>query len=269
MEVQALREDGRTVGRFQMLGDYRWYPSDENIGKAKRDLDAVQGQPYLRGFSYGDEVSLSQWAPKDGRDDGLRTMLQAKGFPPEDVLPADEAASVTRGRWTSAGGGSGIVDDEEDARKTPRLYVESRRYIVRRRWIGWRRPRGSCARRSATRSCTGRTSRRTRSSGPSWRCSSRRSGAGRSTEPAQRLLVAGGRAWAADVWLHAGCVPLRPARPTGVIQAYAMPHSPGTTDADFRRTVVTSIAHGAKALDYFQVDARSRRTRRTTFAMTT
>jgi hypothetical protein len=38
-----------------------------------------------------------------------------------------------------------------------------------------------------------------------------------------------------------------------VIQAYAMPHSPGTTDADFRRTVVTSIAHGATALDYFQV----------------
>ena len=32
-----------------------------------------------------------------------------------------------------------------------------------------------------------------------------------------------------------------------------MPHSPGTTDADFRRSVVTSIAHGAKALDYFQV----------------
>ena len=32
-----------------------------------------------------------------------------------------------------------------------------------------------------------------------------------------------------------------------------MPHSPGTTDADFRRTVMTSIAHGAKALDYFQV----------------
>src|SRR6185295_8586804 len=39
----------------------------------------------------------------------------------------------------------------------------------------------------------------------------------------------------------------------GIIQAYAMPHSPGTTDADFRRSVVTSIAHGAKALDYFQV----------------
>ena len=56
VEVQALSEEGRTVGKFQMLGDYRWYPSEENIAKAKRELDAVQGQPYLRGFSYGDEV---------------------------------------------------------------------------------------------------------------------------------------------------------------------------------------------------------------------
>ena len=113
-----------------MLGDYRWYPSEENIAKARKELDAVQGQQYLRGFSYGDEIGLSQWAPKDGRDDGLRGMLQAKGFQPEDVMPADDAASVTRRpleqRWRRVR----YVDDEEDARKTPSLYVESRRYIV-------------------------------------------------------------------------------------------------------------------------------------------
>jgi len=253
-EVQALRDEGRTVGRFQMLGDYRWYPSEENIGKAKRELDAVQGQPYLRGFSYGDEVSLSAWAPKDGRDDGLRTMLQAKGFQPEDVMPADDAASVTRRpldqRWRRIR----FVDDEEDAKKTPRLYVESRRYLV-----------------GATLDRLAAASRKLKEAfgneivyGPNfsphpffW--------------PELALFVqafrrgAINRASHSDYWWQVG--ELGPQmggflldvfraglrdRP-GVIQAYAMPHSPGTTDADFRRSVVTSIAHGAKALDYFQV----------------
>ena len=254
VEVQALKEEGRTVGKFQMLGDYRWYPSEENIAKAKRELDAVQGQPYLRGFSYGDEVSLSAWSPKDGRDDGLRSMLQAKGFQPEDVMPADDAASVTRRpldqRWRRIR----FVDDEEDARKTPSLYVESRRYIV-----------GATLDRLAA--ASGKLKEAFGDEivyGPNfsphpffW--------------PELALFVqafrrgAINRASHSDYWWQVGELGPQMAgflldvfraglrdRP-GVIQAYAMPHSPGTTDADFRRSVVTSIAHGAKALDYFQV----------------
>ena len=254
VEVQALKEEGRTVGKFQLLGDYRWYPSEENIAKAKRELDAVQGQPYLRGFSYGDEVSLSAWSPKDGRDDGLRAMLQQKGFQPEDVMPADDAASVTRRpldqRWRRIR----FVDDEEDARKTPRLYVESRRYIV-----------------AATLERLAAASAKLKEAfgneivyGPNfsphpffW--------------PELALFVqafrrgAINRATHSDYWWQVGELGPQMSgflldvfraglrdRP-GVIQAYAMPHSPGTTDADFRRSVVTSIAHGAKALDYFQV----------------
>ncbi|MGE3272669.1 MAG: beta-galactosidase trimerization domain-containing protein, partial [Chloroflexota bacterium] len=253
-EVQALREDGRVAGRFQMLGDYRWYPSEENIQKAKREIESVQGLPHLRGFSYGDEISLSQWAPKEGRDDGVRGMLQAKGFQPEDVMPADDAASVTRRpidqRWRRVR----YVDDEDDARKTPRLYVESHRYLVQ-----------------ATMDRLAVASARLREAfgndivyGPNfsphpffW--------------PDLALFVLafrhGGinRGTHSDYWWQVG--ELGPQMTgflldtfrcgmrdqPGVIQAYAMPHSPGTTDADFRRTVVTSIAHGAKALDYFQV----------------
>src|SRR5262249_46532744 len=96
VEVQALRDDGRTVGRFQLLGDYRWYPGDDNAAKAGGVPDGVGGQRFRRGFSCGEEVTLAQWAPKDGRDDGLRVMPQGKGFQPEDVLPADDAATVTR-----------------------------------------------------------------------------------------------------------------------------------------------------------------------------
>jgi hypothetical protein len=253
-EVQALQSAGRNVGKFQMLGDYRWYPSEENIAKAKREIESVQGLPFLRGFSYGDEVSLSQWAPKDGRDDGVRAMLQAKGFQPEDVMPADDAASVTRRpldqRWRRVR----YVDDEDDARKTPRLYVESRRYIVQ-----------------ATLDRLAQASSKLREAfgqdlvyGPNfsphpffW--------------PELALFVhafrrgAINRATHSDYWWQVGEIGpqmtgflldtfrcgLRD-RP-GVIQAYAMPHSPGTADADFRRNLVTAIAHGAKALDYFQV----------------
>jgi hypothetical protein len=253
-EVQALRDEGRPAGRFQMLGDYRWYPSEENIAKARRDIESVQGLPHLRGFSYGDEVSLSQWAPKDGRDEGLRAMLQAKGFQPEDVMPPDDAASVTRRpldqRWRRVR----FVDDQEDAEKTPRLFVESRRYIV-----------GVTLERLAA--ASGKLREAFGNDivyGPNfsphpffW--------------PDLALFVqafrrgAINRATHSDYWWQAG--ELGPQmggflldtfrcglrdRP-GVIQAYAMPHSPGTTDADFRRSVVTSIAHGAKALDYFQV----------------
>jgi hypothetical protein len=261
MEVQALREEGRTVGKFQMVGDYRWYPSEENIGKAKREIDAVEGMPYLRGFSYGDEVGLSQWAPREGRDDGLRAMLQGKGLLPEDVMPADDAASVTRRpldqRWRRVR----FVDEEEDARKTPRLYVESRRYLV-----------------AATLDRLVAASGRLREAfgseivyGPSfsphpffW--------------PELALFVqafrrgAINRATHSDYWWQVGELGPQMAgflydvfrsglrdRP-GVIQAYAMPHSPGTTDADFRRSVVTAIAHGAKALDYFQVTSEQANT---------
>ncbi|MCC7372542.1 MAG: hypothetical protein IT306_29280 [Chloroflexi bacterium] len=254
VEVQTLREAGRTVGKFQVLGDYRWYPTDENIGKAKRDIDSVQGMPYLRGFSYGDEITFSQWAPRDGRDDGLRAMLQARGFQPEDLMPADDAASVTRRpldqRWRRVR----YVDEEEDARKTPRLYVESRRYIVQ----------VTLERLAAASTKLRETFGSDIVYGPNY-----------SPHPffwpdltmfVQALRRGAiNRVCHSDYWWQVGELGPQMSgyildtfrcglrnRP-GVIQAYAMPHSPGTTDADFRRSVVTAIAHGATVLDYFQV----------------
>jgi hypothetical protein len=254
VEVQMLQEEGRKPARFQMVGDYRWYPSDDNIAKAHQALDAVQGQPYLRGFSYGDEVNLKQWAPKDGRDEGLRAALQARGASPEDVLPPNEAAEVggqpDEQRWQKVR----FVEEDDEARRAPRLYVESRRWLVQ----------ASLDRLAAQ-------SVRLREAfgddmvyGPNysphpffW--------------PEEALFVqafrrgAINRASHSDYWWQVG--ELGPQMTgfildtfrcglrdrTGVIQTFAMPHSPGTTDADFRRTAMTSIAHGAKALDYFQV----------------
>jgi hypothetical protein len=254
VEVQALREDGRQPGRFQMVGDYRWNPSDDNIAKARRDLDAVQGQPYLRGFSYGDEVSLSQWVAKDGRDEGLRAALQARGMTPEDVLPPTEAAEVAgqpdEQRWQRVR----VVDEPEEAQRAPRLYVEGRRFVAR---AALDRLAAQSAR---LREAFGQDIVYGPNYSPHpffW--------------PDEALYVqafrrgAINRASHSDYWWQVG--ELGPqmtgfildvfrcglrGRP-GVIQAYAMPHSPGTTDADFRRSVMASIAHGATALDYFQV----------------
>lgn len=41
--------------------------------------------------------------------------------------------------------------------------------------------------------------------------------------------------------------------PEAVIRQYTMPHSPGNTDASFRRTAFTHLAHGATRLDYFGI----------------
>lgn len=41
--------------------------------------------------------------------------------------------------------------------------------------------------------------------------------------------------------------------PKAILKQYTMPHSPGNTDGDFRRTAFTHIAHGAKNLDFFGI----------------
>jgi hypothetical protein len=41
--------------------------------------------------------------------------------------------------------------------------------------------------------------------------------------------------------------------PKAIIRQYTMPHSPGNTDANFRRTAFTHIAHGCENLDFFGI----------------
>ncbi|MCC6174606.1 MAG: hypothetical protein IT305_04805 [Chloroflexi bacterium] len=304
-ELQAMRDEGRQPSRYLMAGDFRWFPSGENIQKLKRDVDAAQARPYLRGVTYGDEVSLRTWAPKEHRDEGLRAFLHARGLQPDDVLPdgqtvtpqpddgsldagsedgtsnghaanqdvgndnsqpdsdqndntpnAAESAADALVTPTSdpAWGRVRYVDGPADARRTPRLYVESHRYLVQ----------ASLDRLAAA-------SAKLRAEfgddilyGPNysphpffW--------------PEQALFVdafrrgAINRASHSDYWwqvselgpqmtgflldvLRCG---LRDG--PGQLQAYVMPHSPGNTDADVRRGAYVALAHGARVLDFFQV----------------
>ena len=256
-ELQALREEGRPTPPFLTLGDYRWYPSDENIAKAKRDVDAAGARPYLRGFSYGDEVTLRHFVPKqdkEERDRDFRADLRARGLQPEDLLSAEAAAEVAGQpddeRWARVR----FRDEPEGARAAPRLYVESRRYLAR----------------VALDDLAEQAAKLRAEFGPGVLY-----GANFSPHPAfwpsQALFVEAFRRGAinrgshSDYWWQASEVSpqmtgylidvLRAGlgdRP-GVIQPYVMPHSPGNTDRDFRRGVYTALAHGAKALDFFQV----------------
>ena len=259
-ELQALREEGRPTGRFLTLGDYRWYPSDENIAKAKREIDAAGAGQHLRGVSYGDEVSLRHWAPRDDkdRDADFRADLRTRGVAPEDVLPPDAAAEVVgrpeAERWARVR----LRESPADAHAAPRLYVESRRYLGR----------------TILDRLAAQTAKLRAELGDHVLA-----GANFSPHPFfwpdQQLYVqalrrgAIDRAGHSDYWwqasglgpqmtgylldvLRAGLRDRSVDRP-GQLRQYVMPHSPGNTDADVRRGAYVALAHGAKALDFFQV----------------
>ncbi|MBA2450491.1 MAG: hypothetical protein H0V51_20945, partial [Chloroflexi bacterium] len=265
-QLQAMREEGRQPTRGLTLGDFRWYPTDENIAKARRELDAAQARPYLRGFTYGDEVGLQHWVPREGRDNGLRADLQARGLTPREVLPEvsgvesqvsgneDEPPTPETRDPTPTWDDVRFVDGPRGAASNPRLYVESRRWLARTALDGL------AAQAAKLRQTFGEDVLYGATYSPHpyfW--------------PDQTLFVqalrrgAANRATHDDYWWQAS--ELGPQMTgylldvfrcglrgrSGVVQPYVMPHSPGNTDADFRRGVYTALAHGAKALDFFQV----------------
>ncbi|MFN8524843.1 MAG: hypothetical protein U0821_17240 [Chloroflexota bacterium] len=247
-QIQAMVEEGRTVPRSATIGDYRWMPTDDNVAKARREVDAAKAQPYLRGFSFGDEVSLQNWAPKEDRDASLRADLQQRRVDPLDLLPpnADRAGDP----WAQVR----FLDGPREARSSPRLFVESQR------WLG----------RAALEAMAGGTTRLRAAFGDDILYGANFSphpyfwpNAGLFVHPFRRGVA--NRATHDDYWWQVG--ELGPhmtgylldvfrcglrGRP-GAIQPYVMPHAPGNTDNDFRRGVYTALAHGAKALDFFQV----------------
>ena len=197
-----------------------------------------------QGFSYGDEVSLSAWSPKDGRDDGVGAMLQAKGFQPEDVMPADDAASATRRpldqRWRRIRSRRRRGGRPQDAAPLRGELAVHRGATLDRLAAA----SGKLRETFGNEIVYGRTSRRTRSSG--------RAGPLRPGVQARRDQ----RASHSDYWWQVGelgrrCRGIcwtsfgRAARPArgdpGVRDA-----QPGTTDADFSRSVVTAISHGRR-----------------------
>ncbi|HEX3246373.1 MAG TPA: hypothetical protein VHX16_13275, partial [Chloroflexota bacterium] len=241
-EVGAAAIEGKALGRFFTYGDYRWFPTDERIDKARRDLSSGAAQQYLRGFTLGDEIKLSDWYPREAEGDALfRQAMQTLGETPE-ALGGTEWADIH------------LETSRRRAASQPRLFVRSRQfqdeYALQHLRAGVERLRDAF--------------------GPDVLI-----GANFSPHPDFRPEVAtfvkafreGGLTLAShsDYWWQASEMGpestgflidafragLRDR--SGVIQPYVMPHSPGNTDRDLMLGLWSAIIHGARAVDLFRV----------------
>lgn len=251
--ADLVRATGRDPPPAFRYGGYRWYPSDENLAEAARDLDAAGARPLLRGFNFGDEVKLADWLPRQGRDETFRAWLQARGADPRDYLTAPPAAGETPAAlWARVA----LQDAPGRAAQNPRLYVDSQRFLEQLAIDGL------AAQAARLRALFG---------------DSLLFGATFSPHPyfwppvAQwvRLFRAGGATLGAedDYWWQAS--ELGPqstgylldvlragvgrSTPPGALQPYVLPHSPGNTDRDFRLGLASALIHGAGALDLFNL----------------
>ena len=241
-EIGAAAIEGRSLGRFFTYGDYRWFPTDDRVDKARRDLSAGAPQQYLRGFTLGDEIKLSDWYPRGAEGDALfRQAMQTLGETPE-ALGGTEWGDIH------------LDASSRRASNQPRLFVRSRQfqdqYALQQLRAGVERVRDAF--------------------GPDVLI-----GANLSPHPDFRPEVAtfvkafrdGGLTLAShsDYWWQASEIGpestgflidafragMRDS--SGVIQPYVMPHSPGNTDRDLMLGLWTAIIHGARAVDFFRV----------------
>lgn len=248
---ELMRQLGRETPPSFLYGRYRWFPSDDAIVEAERDLGAAGAGSLLRGFNYGDEVKLDDWLPKDGRDEAFRAWLHAAGAEPRPYLPpGTDTQAGPAALWSTVH----LDDDPAHARANPRLYVDSRQFLQ-----DWAIER-LASQAANLRATFGDDVIFGANYSP---------GAYFWPFVAQwvRLFQAGGatRASHDDYWwqvsemgpestgylLDAFRDGLRGRR--GAIQPYVMPHSPGNTDRDVVLGLATALIHGATSIDLFNL----------------
>lgn len=243
----VLRADGREPPRLFTYGDYRWFPTDERVDRALRDLEAAGARDQLRGFTYGDEIKLSDWYPRGAEGEAaFRQAMATLGESPASLLwPDGDSAS-----WEDVR----LDGSVEAAARHPRLFVRTQQfqnqYVLSQFGKAARRLQGVF--------------------GPDVLI-----GANFSPHPSfrpdatafVRLFRSGAfnRATHDDYWWQASEMGPESTgflldafragldgRP-GVIQPYVMPHAPGNSDRGFLLGLWTAITHGATAMDIFHV----------------
>ena len=238
---------------------YRNAPTPEAIAEvAKRFPKGSAARANLRWFDYGDEIAFSEWMggvveAQKGKPDAVPTMFRewlAKNRP---GFKADEY-------WLKAWGAFDAAKLKPDSSATaatekPRLYVDSLLFyedtaiaFVASGKAAVKAEFGNDVLCGANYSCH-----------PFY-------------QPTTTMYIKWFRGGAADFGRHSEyfwqiCQP-GPAingfvaehfragmrfNPQAVNRQYTMPHSIANTDASFRRTAFTHLAHGAKSLDYFGI----------------
>lgn len=237
-----FQKRGLALNRSIALGKYRMQPTAKNIADAKKFAEDAGIMPFIQRYDYGDEIAFSEWLSAFKADE-LQTMFAAW-----------QQKHKGKVEWTVADSSAAAAE------KDPRLYVDSLRfyedasveYVASQakgipeafgsdvlyganvaahpfyypeiaKYVKWFRPTedGSYA---AT--------------------------FGRHSEYFWQLGQPGPliNSYIADHF-RAGMKE----NPKAMLLQYTMPHSPGNTDASFRRTAFSHLAHGVRGLDYFGI----------------
>ena len=261
-----LKPYGYTSTKSAMAMEYRLPPTDENIARYKESMTKDGSLPYMRTFDYGDEIGFGEWFanmaevkkkelnnPKLTVDEMTRPLWVAwlqknrKGFKPADY-------------WLASWGKLDIAQlhpdcSAEAAAVKPKLYVDSTIFYedVSIDFV---------ARQAAKVRATFGENVLT---GCNWSCYPY-------YYPHSTMYVKWFRNGAADYgkhseyfWQLGQVTPMINGyisehfragmrfNPKAINRQYTMPHSPGNTDASFRRTAFSHLAHGCKGLDFFGI----------------
>jgi len=264
--LKNLQAVGLGPTRSHSYMEYRFPPIPENIAKARDAVTKIGALPYLRWFDYGDEIGFGEWFgymvqqrrkiaknPDLKAEDVVRPLWQQwlrknrPGFRPEDYW---------RPSWGVFATGELRPDaSAEAAAEKPKLYVDSIIFYedVSIEFVA----EGVRAVKAAL--------------GEQVLC-----GCNYSCYPYYYahsvMYVKWFRQGAADFghhseyfWQLGQVTPMVNGyvsehfragmrfNPKAIIKQYTMPHSPGNTDASFRRTAFTHLAHGCKNLSFFGI----------------
>jgi len=250
------------------VGGYRNPPTPANIAAAKKELTRTVMQPYLHSFDYGDEIDFSEWVGMMAQEEIDKAAAEGRKVTKEDVLslrwrdwlkanrPDGKAIDYWPEKWGAFDAAKMRPDSGAAVAATnPKLYVDSLLFYddvaIRFAADGAKQVRAAFGDDVLT-GCN-------YSNHPLY-------------YPNSSAYIRWFRGGAADLGRHSdffwevaqpgpmvnGYVAeyfrcgMRD-NPKAVLRQYTMPHSPGNTDASFRRSVYTHLAHGARELDFFGV----------------
>ncbi len=250
-----MREAGIEPTRSYALSGYRNYPVESNILALRQRVEEQGLAPYLRWFDYGDEIHFAEWVGLM-----LQHTEQDVGTLWRDWLGENRPGYAPADYWLDAWGALDAAALKPDssavaADQKPRLYVDSVKFYQESA-IAFLAEGMQIIKRELGDHVLG--------------------GANYSAHPlyypSTAMYVHWFRGGAADFgrhseyfWQVTQAGPMINGYlvehfrtgmrdiPHGVIRQYTMPHAPGNTDANFRRTAFTHLAHGARKLDYFGI----------------
>lgn len=242
MAGERFKSWNAVPGRTVALGKYRFLPNEKNIAESKKFAEESGLMPYIHRYDYGDEIAFSEWLI---------------AFSPEELkahFAVWQQKHNGKAQWETSDSSAAAAE------RDPELYVDSLRFYEESSI------EHVATQAKAIRPALGKDVL---------------FGANVAAHPFYYPEIAKYVKWfrqtasgdyAANFGRHSEYFwqtgqpgPLINSyiadhfragmrdNPEAQLLQYTMPHSPGNTDASFRRTAFSHLAHGAKGLDYFGI----------------